>query len=101
LPQQGIHRLSHAIGLSEEKVDHALKRTEEVYKQTSLRREKEIQDLRQVIVAKEHGIDSLRETLSCTKRSMEARIRELEETLRHRDAQVHPTSFDCMFKRKT
>ena len=74
--------------MSDEKVDSALRRTDEVHRQTGLRREKEIQELRQVIVAKEHGIDSLRETLSCTKRSLESRVRELETALRNRDNQV-------------
>lgn len=86
--QQGLNQLSCAIHLSDEKVDSALRRTDEVHRQTGRRREKEIQDLRQVIVAKEHGIDSLRETLSCTKRSLESRVRDLEEALRDRDSQV-------------
>lgn len=86
--QQGINQLSCAIHVSDEKVDSALRRTDEVHRQTGLRREKEIRDLRQVIIAKEHGIDSLRETLSCTKRSFECRVRELETALRNRDNQV-------------
>lgn len=86
--QQGLNELSCAISMAEEKVDSTLRRTDEVQRLTNVRREKEIQDLRQVIVAKEQGIDSLRATLSHTKRGLESRVRELEDALRSRDCQV-------------
>ena len=81
-------RLSRAIDQADEQMDVALRRTEEVHRMTAARREREIQELRQVIAVKERGIDSLRETLSCTKRSLESRIRELEALLRRKDEEV-------------
>jgi ElaB/YqjD/DUF883 family membrane-anchored ribosome-binding protein len=94
--QKGVTRLSRAIDQADEEMEVALRRTEAVLRMTAERREHEIQELRRVIEAKEQGIDSLRDTLSCTKRALEGRIRQQEEVLAKQDTEVgHPAARQC------
>lgn len=66
----------------------AIRRTTDVQKSQFARKDVELGELRRVIAAKEKSIDSLRETLTVTKRTLEARLQQTESTLSARDAEV-------------
>jgi hypothetical protein len=86
--QEGVTRLAHAMEDADEGMDAALKRAEEVHGMAAERRDLEIRELRGVIATKEHGIDTLREALSGTKRALEARLRQAGEEATQRDEEV-------------
>lgn len=76
------------MDLADEKVDDALRHTEQVHRLVASHRDLELSDLRKLVAAKEQAIDELRETLSGTKRSLEAHVRQLQDTVHHRESQV-------------
>lgn len=83
-----MDRLSRAMEAAEDEMDVALKRTGEVQRSQFARKDVEMGELRRVIAAKEKSIDSLRETLAATKRTLEVRLQQAETTLSARDAEV-------------
>lgn len=78
------------MDLADEKVDDALRHTEHVHRLVASNRDLELSELRKVVAEKEQAIDELRETLACTKRSFEARVRQLQDAVHCRDSQVRP-----------
>jgi hypothetical protein len=66
-------------------VENTFKRTTELHRTTANRRELEVEDLKKMVAAKERSIDSLRDTLSSTKRSLEARAMAAEGALASRE----------------
>jgi hypothetical protein len=87
--QEGLDRLSHAMEDADEGMEAALRRAEEVHQLAATRKDKEIAELRSVIACKEHDIDSLRESVSSIKRTLESRLREQDDEVASRDEQVH------------
>lgn len=76
------------MDLADEKVDDALRHTEHVHRLVASNRDIELLELRKVVAAKEQSIDELRESLSGTKRSLESRVRQLQDALHCRESQV-------------
>jgi len=87
--EANVDRLSRAMEAAEEEMENTFKRTTELHRSTAERREQEVLELRKVLAAKERSIDSLRETLSTTKRNLETRSIQAETTLAAREADVH------------
>eukprot|EP00854_Cymbomonas_tetramitiformis_P016970 gene16970-20164_t len=73
---------------AEVELENTFKRTTELHKNTAERREIEVQELRKILAAKERSIDSLRETLTTTKRNLENRAMQAESTLATRETEV-------------
>uniref|UniRef100_A0A7R9SVW2 Uncharacterized protein n=1 Tax=Polyblepharides amylifera TaxID=1486889 RepID=A0A7R9SVW2_9CHLO len=87
--EANVDRLSRAMEAAEEEMENTFKRTTELHRSTAERREAEILELRKILAAKERSIDSLRETLTSTKRSLEARAGQAEQAQQaaHQDVQ--------------
>eukprot|EP00892_Ulva_mutabilis_P006926 jgi/Ulvmu1/4605/UM002_0334.1 len=86
--QKGVQRLSCAMDLADEKIDDALRHTEHVHRLVASNRDLELTELRKVVAEKEQGIDELRETLACTKRAYEGRVRQLQTIVSCRESQM-------------
>lgn len=76
------------MDLADEKVDDALRHTEHVHRLVASHRDLELSELQKVVAAKEKAIDDLRESFSSSKRSLESRIRQLQDALHCRESQV-------------
>lgn len=86
--EANVDRLGRAMEAAEIELENTFKRTTELHKNTAERREIEVQELRKILAAKERSIDSLRETLTTTKRNLESRAMQAESTLVTRDSEV-------------
>ena len=115
--QANVSRLANVMSRAEAEMEAAFERTGSVHKSTAARREAEVTELRRILAAKERAVDSvcirtsfaphnaakktarcdsvpvtlspqLRETLSSTRRTLEARCAAAEGALRARDLEV-------------
>ena len=86
--QKSVDRLGKAIEAAEEEMEGALRRTTDVHRSQLRQKELELSELQRVMQAKERSIDSLRDTLSTTKRTYETRLSQTESALSIREAEV-------------
>lgn len=77
-----------AMDSAEKELDAAFSRNGELSRAARSRKDAELGELRKILEAKERAIDSLRETLSATRRTLEGRISRAEEALGVRDAEL-------------
>ena len=80
--------MGKAIEAAEEEKEGALRRTTDVHRSQLRQKELELSELQRVMQAKERSIDSLRDTLSTTKRTYETRLSQTESALSIREAEV-------------
>ena len=83
-----MERLSRAMEAAEDELEMAFRRTGELHRGVSSRREAEVHDLRKVIQAKDSAIDSLRETLSSTRLNLEGRLGQAEALLASKEGEL-------------
>jgi hypothetical protein len=89
ISQKSVDRLGKAIEAAEEEMEGALRRTTDVHRSQLRQKELELSELQRVLQAKERSIDSLRDTLSTTKRTYETRLSQTESALSIREAEVN------------
>ena len=80
--------MSVAMDSAEKELEAAFSRNGELSRAANSRKDAELGELRKILEAKERAIDSLRETLSATRRTLEGRIGQAEEALGVRDAEL-------------
>lgn len=73
---------------AEEEMEAAFRRAGDIQRVQVQRREYETQELRRLLAAKDRAIDNLRETISSTRRALEAKLAQAEAALAHRDTEV-------------
>ena len=86
--ESNVERLSRAMEAAEDELEMAFRRTGELHRGVSSRREAEVHDLRKVIQAKDSAIDSLRETLSSTRLNLEGRLGQAEALLASKEGEL-------------
>jgi hypothetical protein len=86
--QDGVARLSKAINQADEEMDAVYEKAEHAHKMSSIRKEREVQVLRQIIAEKEKNCDDLRETLSSAQRALEGKVRCQSSQMAQQDKKV-------------
>eukprot|EP00798_Chlamydomonas_sp_ICE-L_P025850 gene25850-11522_t len=85
--QKSVDRLGRAIEAAEEEMDAALRRTNDVHRNQLKQKEMEALEMHHALAAKERSIESMRDTLSSTRRTYESKQMQLETALETRDAE--------------
>ena len=70
-------------------IDDAMKFSSEVHKRALQQKDTELNQLKQLLVAKERTIDSLRDTVESAKRTLEAKLTAITNELAARDGELH------------
>ena len=77
-----------AMDSAEKELEAAFSRNGDLNRAANSRKDAELAELRKILESKERALDSLRETLSATRRTLEGRINQAEEALGTRDAEL-------------
>lgn len=78
MSQASVDRLSMAMEAAEEELEAAAKRSGDIYKSNAVKKEQELLDLRRLLAEKERAVDSLRESLTSTKRELGTKLIQAE-----------------------
>ncbi|MEW5318205.1 MAG: hypothetical protein WDW38_009445 [Sanguina aurantia] len=86
--EKSVDRLGRAIEAAEDEMEAALKRTTEVHRSQLKQKELELSEMSRVVAAKERSIDSLRDTLSTTKRTYDSRLSQAGSAAALKDVEI-------------
>ncbi|GAX73654.1 hypothetical protein CEUSTIGMA_g1105.t1 [Chlamydomonas eustigma] len=86
--EKSVDRLGKAIEAAEDEMEAAVRRTNEVHKSQLRQKELELQEQQRLIQGKDRAIESLRETLSATKRTYEGLLSQAEVALSVKEAEA-------------
>lgn len=86
--EKSVERLYDAMRTTENEMEEAMRFSSEVHRHAYEQKDLEMSQLKQLLVAKERTIDSLRDTLASSKRTLEAKVAALSTELAARDSQL-------------
>ena len=87
--EKSVERLYNSMRTTEAGIDDAMKFSSEVHKRALQQKDTELNQLKQLLVAKERTIDSLRDTVESAKRTLEAKLTAITNELAARDGELH------------
>ena len=98
--QDEAERLDKAMEDAEDEMESAFRRAGDIHRVQIKRQEHEAFELRRLLAAKDRAIDNMRDTISSTKRALDAKLAQNEAAMAQRDSEVrlyltHFLCFNC------
>ena len=86
--QEEAGRLDKAMEEAEEEMESAFRRAGDIHRVQIKRQEHETFELRRLLAAKDRSIDNMRDTISSTKRALDAKLAQNEAAMSQRESEV-------------